>query len=317
MVTNRRHSGQKTKKDLRLVGKRQDNSTTGNTIITTLQEPNHNFGKDEYVVDMTGQETHYWQGTESGLLGEFEFQGTCTAGDGSCDTGSKSMGTGFGNFNRLGLNTQTPLPPSSLQDQHTLNSRKVGREYLTDSETILQTIHRWIGCGVKLNLSKSPDQYVLKNIIIKLQKRVLVGTTTLLVKVNVHRTNRTIYRWKVGQHTRSTTWTNTVRNRFRQKTGEIEVFRALEIGTVKWCKEHIPHKGNDLNDITEGGISLLDDMELCWEKQDLLWACHTARTKDTVNIDGSFRLHQSGVISKTFTINWYLRKGESRDKMGE
>jgi hypothetical protein len=30
------------------------------TIITTLQAPNHNFGKDEYVVDMTGHETHYW-----------------------------------------------------------------------------------------------------------------------------------------------------------------------------------------------------------------------------------------------------------------
>ena len=57
-------------------------------IITTLQAPNHNSGKDEYVVDMTGHETHYWQGTESGLLGAFEFQGACTAGDGSCDMGS-------------------------------------------------------------------------------------------------------------------------------------------------------------------------------------------------------------------------------------
>ncbi len=40
-------------------------------IITVLQAPNHNFGKDEYVVDMTGHETHYWQGTESDLLGAF------------------------------------------------------------------------------------------------------------------------------------------------------------------------------------------------------------------------------------------------------
>ncbi len=53
------------------------------TIITTLQTPNHNFGKDEYVIDMTGHEMHYWQGTESGLLGVFKFQGACTAGDGS------------------------------------------------------------------------------------------------------------------------------------------------------------------------------------------------------------------------------------------
>jgi hypothetical protein len=34
------------------------------------------------------------------------------------------------------------------------------------------------------------------------------------------------------------------RNRFRQKEGEIEAFRALEIGAAKLCKEHIPRKGN-------------------------------------------------------------------------
>ena len=36
-------------------------------------------------------------------------------------------------------------------------------------------------------------------------------------------------------------WTNTVRNRigqYRQKAGEIEALRALEIGAAKWCKEH-------------------------------------------------------------------------------
>jgi hypothetical protein len=82
------------------------------------------------------------------------------------------MGSGFCNFNRLGWNTQTPLPPSSLQAQRTLNCRKVGREdegvsstrpelvdlaecledhdddvsllYLTDSEEILQTIQRLV-----------------------------------------------------------------------------------------------------------------------------------------------------------------------------
>jgi hypothetical protein len=130
-------------------------------------------------------------------------------------------------------------------------------------------------------------------------------------------TNRTIYRWKVGQHTRSSTWTNTVRNRFHQKVGEIETFRVLEIGVAKWYKEHIPHKGNDLNDIMEEGISLLDDTELWWEKQNLLWTCHISRKKDKMNIDGSFRQYQRGAISTTFTIDWYLRQGESRDKMGE
>ncbi len=164
--------------------------------------------------------------------------------------------------------------------------------YLIDSEATLQAIHKWIGCGAKLNLATSPDADVLKKIMLKLQtQRGPAGAATLLVKVKSHRgdplneeadiraemgrrkeqkefirdnpTNRTVYQWEVGPITRSTTWTNTVRNRFRQKAGEIEAFRALEIGAAKWCKEHIPRKGNDL---TDEGLLLLDDMELWWEK---------------------------------------------------
>ena len=59
--------------------------------------------------------------------------------------------------------------------------------YLTDSEVTLQVIHKLVGCGVKLNLSKSTDVDVLKRIIIKLQKRVQAGAVTLLVKVKDHR----------------------------------------------------------------------------------------------------------------------------------
>jgi hypothetical protein len=58
-------------------------------------------------------------------------------------------------------------------------------------------------------------------------------------------------------------------------------------------------------------------MELWWEKQNLLWACHASRSKDRMSDDGSFVTHQHGTISSTFTSDWYLRKGESRDKMGE
>ena len=80
-----------------MLGKKQDKSTTGSTgrHHTALQAPIHNCGKDEYVVDMTGHETHYWQGTESGLLGAFEFTGACVAsyplnGDSFTLTGKKT-----------------------------------------------------------------------------------------------------------------------------------------------------------------------------------------------------------------------------------
>ena len=59
--------------------------------------------------------------------------------------------------------------------------------YLTDSEESLQDIHKWIDGGSKFNLSRSTDEDVLKVIILKLQKRVEAGTTTLLIKVKAHR----------------------------------------------------------------------------------------------------------------------------------
>jgi hypothetical protein len=35
-----------------------------------------------------------------------------------------------------------------------------------------------------------------------------------------------------------------------------------------------------------------------------------------MNIDGTFLPHQKGATSTTFTSAWYLRSGESRDKLG-
>ena len=118
--------------------------------------------------------------------------------------------------------------------------------YLTDNETTLQDIHKWIGGGGKLNPSRSPDADVLKTIILKLQKRVEEGATTLLIKVKDHRgdplneeadiraelgrlkeyketnwndsSDRTVYQWPVtstkhGGATvlKTSVWTNTVR----------------------------------------------------------------------------------------------------------
>jgi ribonuclease HI len=84
--------------------------------------------------------------------------------------------------------------------------------YLTDSETSLQAIHEWIGSGAKLNLSKSPDADVLKAIILKLQRRVDAGATTLLIKVKAHRgdplNEETDIRVELGllQEYKETTW---------------------------------------------------------------------------------------------------------------
>jgi ribonuclease HI len=59
--------------------------------------------------------------------------------------------------------------------------------YLTEGEASLQAIYKWVGGGAKLNLTKTPDADILKEIVIKLQKRVEAGAATLLIKVKAHR----------------------------------------------------------------------------------------------------------------------------------
>ena len=120
----------------------------------------------------------YWLGTESGLLGAFGFEGVYTAGDGSSDPPTRSMGVGFCNFSVMQWNTTTPLPQALLQECLESHDDHIDLLYLTDSETSLQAIHKWIGGGAKLNLSKSTDTDVLKSIILKLQRRAKTGATT-------------------------------------------------------------------------------------------------------------------------------------------
>jgi ribonuclease HI len=171
-------------------------SAAARDIKESLLTPGKNFGKDNYTIDLTGAEATYWLGTESGLLGAFQFDGACTAGDGSCDVRSLSMGAGFCNLNSLKWLTQELLTPDKMHEQRSKQSHKVGREeegmssnrpelvalrecleahpdnenllYLTDSEATLQAINKWIGGGAKLNLAKTADADVLKAIIVKL-----------------------------------------------------------------------------------------------------------------------------------------------------
>jgi hypothetical protein len=59
--------------------------------------------------------------------------------------------------------------------------------YLTDSDTTLQIINKWIGGGAKLRLVKTVDADILRVIVIKLQQRVKAKAATLLIKVKTHR----------------------------------------------------------------------------------------------------------------------------------
>jgi hypothetical protein len=87
------------------------------SLDETLTTPQHNVGKDAYTVDLESDEKLYWLDTESGLLGDFVFEGACTVGDDSCDPPTKSMGVGFCNFSTMQWNTTAPLTHALLQEQ--------------------------------------------------------------------------------------------------------------------------------------------------------------------------------------------------------
>jgi hypothetical protein len=92
-------------------------SAAARDIQEALLTPGKNYGKDSYTIDLTGEETTYCLGTESGLVGAFQFDGTCTEGDGSCDVRSLSMGAGFCNLNSLKWLTEEPLTPTRMHEQ--------------------------------------------------------------------------------------------------------------------------------------------------------------------------------------------------------
>ena len=191
--------------------------------------------------------------------------------------------------------------------------------YLTDSEATLQAINKWIGGGAKLSLAKTVDADVLRVIIVKLQQRVKAKVATLLIKVKAHRgfplnkesdirteigrmkqekektwstpTNRTIYQCSETSKTKDdvdttkqTVWTQTVRNRMRQKAGEIQAYRDYEKGAEKWRKEHIPRKGK--GNISAEGQELLEDNEIWGNETVLRGAIYDSRKRERTNEEG-------------------------------
>ena len=135
-------------------------------------------------------------------------------------------------------------------------------------------------------------------------------------------TNRTIYQWteafktKDGvDTTKQTAWTKAVRNRMRQKAGEIQAHLAYEKGVDKWRKEHMPKTGK--GNISVEGKELLEDKEIWGNETALRGAIYDSRKRERSNEDGTFMPHLKGPITSTFTADWFLREGQGRELLGE
>ena len=69
--------------------------------------------------------------------------------------------------------------------------------------------------------------------------------------------------------------------------------------------------------LTEEGQMLLDDPELWMDHLTFLWECHASRKRERTTEDGTFLLHNRGVITSPFTGECLLTEGGHRDKLGE
>jgi hypothetical protein len=68
--------------------------------------------------------------------------------------------------------------------------------------------------------------------------------------------------------------------------------------------------------LTEEGQILLEDPELWMDGLTFSCECHVSRKREHTTEDGTFFLHNKGAFTSTFTGDWFLTEGESRDKEG-
>jgi len=153
--------------------------------------------KDECIARLDELEWAYWTGTDVGLLGGYEFQGSILGVDGSCKDGK--MGSGCCKFReeeadkcaRVGreeecMSSNRPeLGGIVLALQSTALSEDA--LLLCDNEAVLKIIKKWVGQGGKATLATAPDADVLREIVCLLTQRVRAGRATFLIKVKSHR----------------------------------------------------------------------------------------------------------------------------------
>jgi ribonuclease HI len=190
-------------------------SALTNALQQALQSPSNTDNKDECILDLIGPERDYWNGTEAGRLKAYNFPGTCAAGDGSNHEKTKAMGAGFCTLKELHWGRRDLRDRESILRHNARYCAGVGRGnegassnraehaalllclrkthrtqdllYLTDSESLLKTISKWIGEGTRANLATTPDGDIVREIIQILQERVTAGANTFLIKIKAHR----------------------------------------------------------------------------------------------------------------------------------
>ena len=81
--------------------------------------------------------------------------------------------------------------------------------------------------------------------------------------------------------TKTSAWTQAVRNRMRQKAGEIQAFRAFDRGEEKWRREHTQR--NETDPTSEEGRNLLEDTDRWCDQAYRLKEWYESRKRERIH----------------------------------
>ena len=230
--------------------------------------------KDECLVEPVGLERDYWLGSEAGRVGSYEFQGAVFGIDGSNHKGC--MGSGCCRLKmpeadqqirvgreEEGTSSNRPelggvvlaLRQAELSDDVLI---------LCDNESVLKAVKKWVGQGGRATLADAPDADILREILELLRMRIEAGRATFFVKVKSHRgeplneradtlaekgrarpedekrwnerTDRMTFTITQQGNSKTSVWTDSVRNAFRKQAGQSKTQDVYEQAARNWSR---------------------------------------------------------------------------------
>jgi ribonuclease HI len=304
----------------------------------------HEHSKDETNIDLRGLERHYWNGTEAGCLGCYDFPGETWAGDGSVHKGAMGAGS-------ICLQRPTCIlvvrvgreeeGVSSLRSElaamaRTLQAAPAESDliYLCDSEAALNKISRWIGSGPRTTLAGDANADIMISIIERVRERVQKGARTFMIKVKAHRgeplneladtqaenarqlqdecrqwTVRTpsmTYEWSDSNGVKQTTaWSKAVRKAMVRGGAEYQVQEAMNHAVINWSKTFLRD--------TNAGLHSIGQAASMGVQGDLM-------SNERWGRECMLQLQEDENWNKPTTTTWaaefLLREGESREFLG-
>ena len=230
--------------------------------------------KDECSVKQVGLERDYWLGSEAGRVGSYGFQGAVFGIDGSNHKGC--MGSGCCRLEMPGADQQARVGreeegTSSNRPELggvvlALRQAELSDDVLIlcDNEAVMKAVKKWVGQGGRATLADAPDADILREILELLRMRIEAGRATFFVKVKSHRgeplneradtlaekgrarpedekrwnerTDRMTFTVTQQGNSKTSVWTDSVRNAFRKQAGQSKTQDVYELAAKNWSR---------------------------------------------------------------------------------